>query len=130
MKQQFTVALKSLDGFSLFLGIIFGAAIGLGLFSYALPGNTKATTGNTGAVTMNMDHDMNMSNPYDMGKITTEAQFLKEMKLHHEAAVQMAQEVLTVRGIHPEVKNLANAIIGAQTSEIKMMSDWIATWKY
>jgi uncharacterized protein (DUF305 family) len=70
-----------------------------------------------------------MKNPYMMGKITSERQFLQEMKLHHESAVQMAQQVLLLQSLHPEVKKLANDIITAQTTEIKMIKDWLAAWR-
>ncbi len=69
-------------------------------------------------------------NHYVMSKVTSEKQFLKEMKLHHEAAVLMAQQVLTLPNIRAEVKVLAKNIISAQNTEIKMMKDWITAWKY
>ena len=70
------------------------------------------------------------TNQYMMSKVTSEKQFLKEMKLHHEAAVTMAQQVLAVPSIRPEVRDLAKDIIATQTTEIKMMRDWITAWKY
>ena len=69
------------------------------------------------------------TNPYMMGKITSERQFLQQMKLHHEAAVVMAQQVLLIRTIRPEIKKLANDIVSAQTTEIRMMKDWLSAWK-
>jgi uncharacterized protein (DUF305 family) len=65
-----------------------------------------------------------------MGKITSEKQFLYNMKAHHEAAVVMAQQVLLIPSIHPEVKTLAKNIIDSQSTEIKAMRDYIAAWKY
>lgn len=79
---------------------------------------------------MGMNHTMNTSNPYMMAPVTSESQFLKEMTLHHEAAVVMANQVLKLPSLHAEVAKLAKDIISAQTTEIKMMKDWIAVWKY
>ena len=54
------------------------------------------------------------------GASTTEEAFLKGMIPHHESAVEMA-EIAVDRGEHAEVKELARAIIDAQTSEISQM---------
>lgn len=53
--------------------------------------------------------------------------FLSEMIVHHEGAVVMAEAVLK-NSKRPELINLANNIIKAQTSEIQMMKDWLTTW--
>ena len=53
--------------------------------------------------------------------------FLDMMTPHHAGAVVMAKEALT-KAEHPEIKTLANQIIKAQESEIKMMADWKAKW--
>ena len=54
------------------------------------------------------------------GASQTEAAFLKGMIPHHESAVEMA-EIARERGEHPEVEDLAQAIIKAQKSEITQM---------
>ena len=142
--------LKNVQAFSLILGMAFGAVLGLGLFAYMVPNGTQmigmyhnkiasiqaaknekemdamyasSTEKTTTTTTM-------QPRPYAMSKITSEKQFLKEMKLHHEAAVTMAQQVLAVPSIRPEVRDLAKDIIATQTTEIKMMRDWITAWKY
>ncbi|MGH8553013.1 MAG: DUF305 domain-containing protein, partial [Methylococcales bacterium] len=53
--------------------------------------------------------------------------FLDMMSQHHAGAVTMAKEALT-KAEHEEIKTLANNIIKAQESEIKMMADWKAKW--
>ncbi len=53
--------------------------------------------------------------------------FLDMMTPHHAGATTMAKEALT-KAEHPEIKTLANQIIKAQESEIKMMNDWKAKW--
>lgn len=53
--------------------------------------------------------------------------FLSEMVMHHEGAVMMAQAVLATSK-RPELVQLANDIISAQTKEINMMKNWQKNW--
>jgi uncharacterized protein (DUF305 family) len=53
--------------------------------------------------------------------------FLSEMIMHHEGAVVMAQMVLKTSK-RPELLQLANDIISAQTKEIEMMEGWQKAW--
>lgn len=53
--------------------------------------------------------------------------FLRMMIPHHRSAVAMAQVAL-VRGVHPEIKQPAQAIIDAQQRELAQMEGWLATW--
>lgn len=53
--------------------------------------------------------------------------FLNEMIVHHQGAVDMANEVLKTSK-RPELLKLADEIIVAQTKEIKMMQDWQTAW--
>jgi uncharacterized protein (DUF305 family) len=53
--------------------------------------------------------------------------FLKEMIVHHEGAVVMAQQVLATSK-RPELIKLANDIISAQTKEIAQMKEWQKAW--
>ncbi|MBP6866061.1 MAG: DUF305 domain-containing protein [Candidatus Pacebacteria bacterium] len=53
--------------------------------------------------------------------------FLSEMIVHHQGAVDMANEVLKTSK-RPELLQLADEIIVAQTKEIKMMQDWQTSW--
>ena len=53
--------------------------------------------------------------------------FLSEMIVHHEGAVAMAELALT-SAKHQELKDLATAIIAAQTTEIEQMKQWQRTW--
>jgi uncharacterized protein (DUF305 family) len=56
-----------------------------------------------------------------------EQAFLKEMIVHHEGAVAMAQMVLQ-KSQRPELIKLANDIIAAQTTEITQMREWQNSW--
>ena len=53
--------------------------------------------------------------------------FLAEMIVHHEGAVSMANAALQ-NAKHKEIKDLANAIISAQTTEITQMKAWQKSW--
>jgi uncharacterized protein (DUF305 family) len=53
--------------------------------------------------------------------------FLDEMIVHHEGAVEMANQVLEVTK-REELRNLAFQIIAAQTTEIEQMNAWRAAW--
>jgi uncharacterized protein (DUF305 family) len=53
--------------------------------------------------------------------------FLSEMIAHHQGAIDMANAALK-NAKHQEIKDLANAIISAQTKEINQMKEWQVTW--
>lgn len=53
--------------------------------------------------------------------------FLTGMIVHHQGAVQMAEAALA-NAKHDEIKQMAHAIITAQTSEISQMKDWQKNW--
>lgn len=53
--------------------------------------------------------------------------FIDEMIMHHEGAVVMAQAALK-NAKHQEIKDMANAIISAQTAEINQMKSWRSAW--
>ncbi|MBU3668829.1 MAG: DUF305 domain-containing protein [Candidatus Taylorbacteria bacterium] len=63
------------------------------------------------------------------GKTGTEFDqaFLKEMIVHHQGAVVMAEAVLK-QSKQPELIQLAKDIISAQTKEIEMMKKWQGEW--
>ena len=55
--------------------------------------------------------------------------FINLMIEHHQGAIDMARLAQQYAG-HDEIKNLADAIITAQTSEIEMMKEWWNSWRY
>ncbi len=57
----------------------------------------------------------------------TDLRFVDGMIAHHEMAIDMAR-VIQQRGLRPDVKGLAEDIIGAQSAEIDTMRAWRARW--
>jgi uncharacterized protein (DUF305 family) len=74
-----------------------------------------------------MMHDMNKNLEGKTGDAFDQA-FLSEMIVHHQGAVDMAEQVLKVSK-RPELIKLANDIISAQNKEIEMMQNWQSAWK-
>ena len=58
--------------------------------------------------------------PYD-------AQFIDSMIMHHQGAIDMANQALK-EAQKPEIKTLAEDIVKAQQSEIAQMQDWRTAW--
>lgn len=55
--------------------------------------------------------------------------FIEAMIPHHQGAIEMAKEAQK-KATHDEIKKMADDIITAQTSEIKMMRQWQKEWGY
>jgi uncharacterized protein (DUF305 family) len=66
-------------------------------------------------------HDMHMM------PVESELDFIAGMIPHHQEAVDSAQELLDVTE-RSEMRELAEAIIAAQTEEIAMMQGWLEAW--
>ena len=146
-----------MQAFSVLIGMACGSAIGLILFSTLVPHGPQAISmfrkyashsdkierRNREAFNqLPAVHAMNMegmnhvgivagtsSNLYIMGTVVSEHDFLVQMKLHHEAALVMAKQVLALPNIHDNVKTLANGILSTQTKEIAEMTGWLNAGK-
>ena len=77
-------------------------------------------TGGMGMAMGNMEISADTSKPFDQ-------RFITAMIGHHNGAIAMAREALT-KAEHPEVKQLAEAIIKAQEAEVAQMQQWERTW--
>jgi len=110
--------------------------IGLG-GGYVIAGNNTSERDEhmMGSGDMMHNEDMGMSGAMDdmmqglSGKSGDDFDkaFLSEMIMHHEGAVAMAEAALK-NAKHDEIKQMANAIISAQTTEITQMKDWQKAW--
>lgn len=133
---------KNIQAFSLLIGAALGTFIALlvtycyineghaRMRGYSVSKNYLEETCKKkfgGCESSQKDHSMmghNMTNPYMMQEVKSEEQFLRDMILHHEAAVLMAEQVLKLNP-REEVRRLANAIIEAQAKEIAQMKGWL-----
>ncbi|MEO0013544.1 MAG: hypothetical protein RLZZ535_1933 [Cyanobacteriota bacterium] len=72
-----------------------------------------------------MSHDMSM----DLGPADADydLRFIDGMLMHHQGAVNMAEEALS-KSQRPEIKKLAQDIIAAQNREISQMKEWRTAW--
>jgi uncharacterized protein (DUF305 family) len=82
-----------------------------------IPGEPPSTAGYKTAM---------MKMMMEMPKFTGDADidFMKQMRPHHQAAIDMAQVVLN-DGKNAETKKLATAIIAAQKKEIATIDTWL-----
>lgn len=94
----------------------------------AAEATTEAATAAPAEVTAEatMDHST-MDHSAMMGDQPFDAQFIDGMIVHHEGAIAMAQQVLA-EGEHPELRQMAEAIIAAQQGEVEQMHNWRAEW--
>ena len=76
-----------------------------------------------------MNHGMNHNMSMDLGPADADydLRFIDGMTVHHQGAVNMAQDVLK-QSKRPEMKKLATDIIAAQNREINQMKEWRKTW--
>lgn len=78
-----------------------------------------------------MMHGGMMNNESDIESLRTakpfDKAFIEEMITHHQMAVMMAQ-MLKPSTTRPEMKQLADDIIEAQTKEIEQMRNWYSQW--
>lgn len=66
---------------------------------------------------------------YGLSGEAYDKEFLKQMILHHQQAVDMSKYADT-NAKHQEVKDLARAVIAAQEKEIADMRNWQQKWGY
>ena len=106
-----------------------GIVIGWAVWGNRAPGMHRMPDGswmNNDGTMASMMHTMNAGLEGKTGD-AFDREFLDEMIVHHEGAVDMAKLVLQTSK-RPELIKLANDIIAAQTKEIQMMKDWRAAW--
>ncbi len=92
--------------------------------------NTTSSAQNTAATAGMVDENSSDYKVYShmQGEQYDQA-FIANMIAHHEGAVEMAKLALT-NAKHQEIKDMANDIIAAQTTEINEMLAWQSEWGY
>ena len=129
----------------LIIGVLAGVLVGVYSARYAvntqnygmmgIMGMRQMMQGTNGSNMMSSEagHGMNMSMNEMSGMLAPlsgdefDEMFLEMMISHHRGAIDMANLALE-KSQRKEIKDLANDIISAQTSEIKMMEDWMGSW--
>lgn len=116
----------------LILGVILGFTVSgnnknyeVRVGTHMMPDGSVMSNNGSGGMSGMMDDMMN--GLYGKTGDAFDRAFLEEMIVHHEGAVLMAQEALK-SAKHQEIKNMASAIISAQTSEISQMKGWLKSW--
>ncbi|NBU64347.1 MAG: DUF305 domain-containing protein [Chloroflexia bacterium] len=61
-------------------------------------------------------------------RFSYDVRWINSMISHHQAAITMAKEALT-KAEHPEIKNLAQAIIDTQSAELTQLETWRDQWR-
>lgn len=104
------------------LTLIIGGGVGyaLGFGQNAIPMNNREIGMGNAMSDMMVGLAGKTGNEFDKA-------FLSEMIMHHQGAVQMAEAALQYAE-HDEIKQMAKAIISAQTSEITQMKEWQKRW--
>ncbi|HEY9846710.1 MAG TPA: DUF305 domain-containing protein, partial [Candidatus Caenarcaniphilales bacterium] len=78
-----------------------------------------------------MEHGSEQGHPMSMDLGPADAdydlRFIDAMSIHHQGAVEMAQDALN-KAKHPEIKQLAQDIITAQNREIRQLKQWRQQW--
>lgn len=106
------------------IGLILGVIVGI----FAVNNTNESLM--PAKVTNSTMHTSMMQSTTMLGNLEGddfEKTFLKEMIDHHEGAIDMAKLVLS-KSKRPELQDLANNIIVAQTNEILQMQRWLGDW--
>lgn len=111
------------------IALVVGLGGGYVLNNNQAPSHTMSDGSSMGGLNHGMQLEMDSMMAALEGKTGDEFDkaFLSEMIMHHEGAVDMAEAALE-NAKHEEIKTMANAIISAQTAEIKQMQDWQKAW--
>ncbi len=94
--------------------------------------NVMGQHGMMGSTTQNSMHMGMMGNETDVTRLENaedfDTAFVEDMIPHHQMAVMMAS-MLKNGTTRPEMKQLADDIITAQTNEIDQMRGWLQSWQ-
>src|SRR5688500_7558435 len=102
--------------------LILILSLGLITLLAACAGASQTTAPAASDQNSGMEHNMSDQSdaPYD-------ALFIDSMIVHHQGAIDMANQALK-EATKPEIKTLAENIIKAQEAEIAQMKEWRQAW--
>jgi len=107
------------------VGIILGAG---GVMAFSQKSETATLMGsNTTATSRTMQKTTMMSALEGKMGEEFDREFIVQMTIHHEGAIQMAELALK-NAERPEIKQLSEEIIRAQNTEISQMQQWDLEW--
>lgn len=121
------------------IGVLVGILIGLGGSGYAVNNQMTGMLRMMGVSSTMMSMmggsgtGMNMSMNDMMGQMSAAAgierdeQFLRMMIVHHQGALALAESAKETTE-RQELRDMANAIISAQSAEIDQMKQWLKDW--
>lgn len=109
-----------------FIGYLFGNSSITSSNIHKMPDGTMMANDHAHDSMEEMMHEMSDSLVGKTGG-DFDKEFLTQMIVHHQGAVEMAEMVLK-QSNRPELIQLAKDIISAQNKEIKMMQDWNVSW--
>ncbi len=104
-------------------GILVGVALGMSRPQETIMPQASTMDNNDMKTTMS---DMSQGLA-DKSGAELEEEFLNSMIIHHQGAIDMAQ-MFKIGSNRPELRQLADDIIAAQTKEIEMMRQWLSQW--
>jgi predicted outer membrane protein len=108
----------------IFVGYFIGSSNSNNFKMHNMPNGEVTHNNQSGESMQDMMHDMASSLEGKTGA-DFDKEFLIQMSIHHEGAVEMAEMVLQ-KSQNAELRAFAQDIIDAQTSEIKMMNNWLS----
>lgn len=131
---------------ALIVGLFLGGSVTFGVLStntqkMAMNQNTNSMSQNPNSnESMNSMNHTNISmDQMSMSDMMTELDgktgdefdrtFIQAMIAHHQGAIDMAN-MAKQNALHQEIKDMADDIISAQTTEINQMSQWQKEWGY
>jgi len=141
MKKEYLYGILGLIGGALIVLVFANTAVNsnnagmMGMMGMRQIGNQQSYSRGMNQMHEQMMGDRSMSMEDMVGNLEGKTgdefdkSFISEMIDHHQGAIDMAQLAKTYAK-HDEIKNLANDIISAQTTEINMMREWQTGWGY
>ena len=122
-------SLTKKDFWTSFIGIIFGFGIGVQLVSFMVPDASMWAHLFAEEKKLFADDKKNhasgkpMHNMEADAKVVNERTFLEAMITHHQGAIAMSRQVISLKPSQ-KVVDLAQQMIITQEKEIKMMKEW------